>query len=150
MTPSELKSLVGQEIGVSRWIHVDQSRINAFAHITEDEQFIHVDPERAAQTPFGGPIAHGFLTLSLASAMVVDAIPPLEGVEMGVNYGFNSIRFLTPVPSGSHIRGRFTLIDVEEKDPSRLLIKYGLTVEIENKDKPALVAEWLALQVLAT
>lgn len=149
MTPSELKSLVGTEIGVSRWISVQQDRINAFAKITEDEQFIHVDPIRAADTPFGGPIAHGFLTLSLASAMAEDALPAIEGAEMGINYGFDSLRFLSPVPSGSRIRGHFTLASVEEKDPRRLLIKYAMTVEIEHQEKPALAAEWLTLQVLA-
>lgn len=148
MTPSELKSLIGQEVGLSRWLQVTQDRINAFAEITEDEQFIHVDPARAAQTPFGGTIAHGFLTLSLGSAMVMDALPPIEGTAMGINYGFDSLRFLAPVPSGSRVRGRFTLISVEEKDPNRLLIKYGLSVEIEHQTKPAMVAEWLTLQVL--
>ena len=150
MTPVTLKSLVGQEIGLSRWITVEQDRIDTFAKITEDEQFIHVDPVRAAETPFGGPIAHGFLTLSLSSALLMDAVPALEGVEMGINYGFDSLRFLSPVPSGSRIRGRFTLISVEEKDAQRLLIKYGLSVEIEHQEKPALVAEWLTLQLLST
>lgn len=149
MTPSALKSRVGQEIGLSRWFSVDQGRIDAFARITEDEQFIHVDPVKAAATPFGGTIAHGFLTLSLGSAMIEDALPRLEGVEMGINYGFDSLRFLSPVPSDGRIRGRFTLISIEEKDPTRLLIKYGLTIEIENQPKPALVAEWLAMQILA-
>lgn len=148
MTPSALQSLVGQEIGLSRWITVDQDRINAFAKITEDEQFIHVDPIRAADTPFGGTIAHGFLTLSLCAALIEDALPPIEGVEMGINYGFDSLRFLNPVRSGSRIRGRFTLISLEQKDPQRLLIKYGLSVEIEDQDKPALVAQWLAMQIL--
>src|SRR5690606_32562443 len=105
--PSDLPSLIGQEVGVSRWITVDQARIDAFARTTEDEQFIHVDPERARTTPFGGTIAHGFLTLSLASAMSYDALAPLDGVVMGVNYGFDKLRFLAPVPAGSKVRGRF-------------------------------------------
>ncbi|MBU2168198.1 MAG: MaoC family dehydratase, partial [Alphaproteobacteria bacterium] len=92
--PSDLQSLIGTEVGVSRWIEIDQARIDAFAKITEDEQFIHVDPEAAKATPFGGTIAHGFLTLSLASAMSYDAVAPLEGVVMGVNYGFDKLRFL--------------------------------------------------------
>ena len=98
---ADLAGLIGQEIGVSRWITVDQARIDAFAEITEDRQFIHIDPVAAAHTPFGGTIAHGFLTLSLLSAMTYDAVPPLEGVVMGVNYGFDKLRFLAPVPAGS-------------------------------------------------
>lgn len=146
---SELQSLIGQEVGVSRWITVDQARIDAFARITEDEQFIHVDPERARATPFGGTIAHGFLTLSLASAMSYDAVAPLEGVVMGVNYGFDKLRFLAPVPAGSKVRGRFKLLSAEDKGGGRWLLKHELTVEIEGGDKPALIAEWLGMQVVA-
>lgn len=150
--PSELPSLIGQEIGVSRWIEVDQARIDAFARITEDEQFIHVDPERAQATPFGGTIAHGFLTLSLASAMSYDAVAPLEGVVMGVNYGFDRLRFLAPVPAGSRVRGRFKLLSAEDKGAqdgvTRWLLKHELTVEIEGGDKPALIAEWLGMQMV--
>jgi len=150
--PSELQSLIGQEIGVSRWIEIDQARIDAFARITEDEQFIHVDPERAKATPFGGTIAHGFLTLSLASAMSYDAVAPLEGVVMGVNYGFDRLRFLAPVPAGSKVRGRFRLLSAEDKGAqdgvTRWLLKHELTVEIEGGDKPALIAEWLGMQVV--
>ena len=147
--PSDLPSLIGQEVGVSRWLTVDQARIDAFARITEDEQFIHVDPERAAATPFGGTIAHGFLTLSLASAMSYDAVAPLEGVVMGVNYGFDKLRFLAPVPAGSNIRGRFKLLSAEDKTGGRWLLKHELTVEIEGADKPALIAEWLSMQMVA-
>ena len=146
--PSDLPSLIGQEVGVSRWIEVDQARIDAFAKITEDEQFIHVDPERAKATPFGGTIAHGFLTLSLASAMSYDAVAPLDGVVMGVNYGFDKLRFLTPVPAGSRIRGRFKLLSAEDKGGGRWLLKHELTVEIEGADKPALIAEWLGMQMV--
>ena len=146
---SDLPSLVGQEVGLSRWITVDQARIDAFARITEDEQFIHVDPERAKSTPFGGTIAHGFLTLSLASAMSYDAVAPLDGVVMGVNYGFDKLRFLAPVPAGSNIRGRFTLLSAEDKGGGRWLLKHELTVEIEGADKPALIAEWLSMQMVA-
>ncbi|WP_296175337.1 MaoC family dehydratase [uncultured Brevundimonas sp.] len=148
---SDLPSLVGQEVGLSRWITVDQARIDAFARITEDEQFIHVDPERAAATPFGGTIAHGFLTLSLASAMSYDAVAPLDGMVMGVNYGFDKLRFLAPVPAGSKVRGRFKLLSAEDKGAqdgvTRWLLKHELTVEIEGADKPALIAEWLSMQM---
>ena len=149
--PSDLPSLIGQEVGVSRWIEVDQARIDAFARITEDEQFIHIDPERAATTPFGGTIAHGFLTLSLASAMSYDAVAPLDGMVMGVNYGFDKLRFLAPVLAGSRVRGRFRLLSAEDKGSqdgvTRWLLKHELTVEIEGADKPALIAEWLSIQM---
>jgi acyl dehydratase len=148
-TTAELPSLIGTEIGVSRWFVVDQARIDAFADTTEDWQFIHVNPELAKQTPFGGTIAHGFLTLSLASAMSYDAVKPLDGVVMGVNYGFDKLRFLAPVPAGSRIRGRFKLLSAEDKGGGRWLIKHELTVEIEGGDKPALIAEWLGMQMLA-
>ncbi len=147
--PSELQSLVGTEIGVSRWFLVDQAKIDAFADTTEDWQFIHVNPELAKQTPFGGTIAHGFLTLSLASAMSYDAVAPLEGVVMGVNYGFDKLRFLAPVPAGSKIRGRFKLLGAEDKGGGRWLLKHELTVEIDGAEKPALIAEWLGMQVVA-
>lgn len=150
--PSDLPSLVGQEVGLSRWITVDQARIDAFARITEDEQFIHVDPERAKATPFGGTIAHGFLTISLASAMA-EAVEPLDGVVMGVNYGFDKLRFLAPVPAGSKVRGRFKLLSAEDKGAqngvTRWLLKHELTVEIDGADKPALIAEWLSMQMTA-
>ena len=151
MTPtpvSRLPELIGQEVGVSRWIAVDQARIDAFAEITEDRQFIHIDPEAAKATPFGGTIAHGFLTLSLASAMSYDAVPPLEGVVMGVNYGFDKLRFLAPVPAGSRVRGRFRLLSAEDKGGGRWLLKHELTVEIDGGDKPALIAEWLGMQMV--
>lgn len=144
-----LQGLIGQEVGVSRWIEVTQARIDAFADCTEDHQFIHVDPEAAKATPFGGAIAHGFLTLSLASAMSYDAVPPLDGVVMGVNYGFDKLRFLAPVPAGSRIRGRFRLLAAEDKGQGRWLLKHELTVEIEGGDKPALIAEWLAMQMVS-
>ena len=147
--PSELQGLIGQEVGVSRWFEVTQARIDAFADCTEDRQFIHVDPDRARATPFGGTIAHGFLTLSLASAMSYDAVAPLEGVAMGVNYGFDKLRFLAPVPAGSRVRGRFKLLSVEDKGGGRWLLKHELTVEIEGGGKPALIAEWLGMQITA-
>ena len=144
-----LQGLIGQEVGVSRWIEVSQARIDAFADCTEDRQFIHVDPEAARATPFGGTIAHGFLTLSLASAMSYDAVRPLDGVVMGVNDGFDKLRFLAPVPAGSRIRGRFRLLAADDKGQGRWLLKHELTVEIEGGDKPALIAEWLGMQMIA-
>lgn len=144
----DLVAQAGKELGVSEWTLIDQKRIDAFADATEDWQFIHVDPEAAAKTPFGGTIAHGFLTLSLLSKMAYEAAPVLEGVVMGVNYGFEKIRFLQPVRSGQRVRGRFKLMEAAERDPGRWLIKYEVTVEIEGEAKPALIAEWLGLQVL--
>lgn len=146
--PSELQGLIGQEVGVSKWFEITQARIDAFADCTEDWQFIHVDPDKARATPFGGTIAHGFLTLSLASAMSYDAVAPLEGVVMGVNYGFDKLRFLAPVPAGSRVRGRFRLLSAEDKGSGRWLLKHELTVEIEGGDKPALIAEWLGMQMV--
>ena len=145
---SELHALIGHEVGLSKWFEVDQARIDAFADCTEDHQFIHVDPEAAKATPFGGTIAHGFLTLSLASAMSYDAVAPLDGVMMGVNYGFDKLRFLAPVRAGSRIRGRFKLLSAEDKGGGRWLLKHELTVEIESEDKPALIAEWLGMQMV--
>lgn len=142
-TLEELKGEVGKEIGVSSWIDVDQSRIDVFADVTIDHQFIHVDPEKAKMTPFGGTIAHGFLTLSLLSAMVYEAGPRLKGVAMGVNYGFDKIRFLSPVRSGSRVRGRFTLMELSEDRPGEITYKQAVSVEIEGSDKPALIAEWI-------
>ena len=146
--PSDLQSLIGQEVGVSRWFEIDQARIDAFAQVTEDHQFIHMNPELAKQTPFGGTIAHGFLTLSLASAMSYDAVQPLDGVVMGVNYGFDKLRFLAPVPAGSRVRGRFKLLGAEDKGGGRWLIRHELTVQIDGAEKPALIAEWLSMQMV--
>ena len=148
VAPSALSGLIGTEVGVSDWITVDQARIDAFADITEDRQFIHVDPGLAAQTPLGGTIAHGLLVTSLLPAMSYQVIRPLDGVVMGLNYGFDRVRYLTPVPSGSRVRGRFKLAGVEDKGGGRWLIKHDVTVEIDGADKPALVAEWLAMQMV--
>ncbi|MBJ7320115.1 MAG: MaoC family dehydratase [Alphaproteobacteria bacterium] len=148
MTTSDLQSLIGQQVGISRWFEVSQARIDAFADCTEDRQFIHVDPEAAQTTPFGGTIAHGFLTLSLASAMSYDAVAPLEGAVMGINYGFDRLRFLAPVRAGSRVRGRFRLLSAEDRGAGRWLLKHEITVEIEGDDKPALIAEWLGMQVM--
>lgn len=143
---AEMKAMAGKEIGVSDWLELSQEKINAFADITEDWQFIHVDPDRAAQTPFGGTIAHGFLTLSLLSAMAMDAIPRLENTTMGVNYGFDKIRFLSPVNSGARIRGRFKVISADELKPGEMTMKYHVDVEIEGRSRPALTAEWISRQ----
>ena len=144
----ELQSLVGTTLGTSEWIEIGQERINQFADVTEDHQFIHVNPEAAKMTPFGGAVAHGFLTLSLLSKMAEDAALTLEGVKMGVNYGFEKVRFINPVPSGAKVRGLFKLKSAEEKKPGQTQIAYEVTVEIEGMgaDKPALVAEWLTRQ----
>jgi acyl dehydratase len=141
----EIRSRIGQEIGVSEWITVDQSRIDAFAEATEDHQFIHVDAEAAAKTPFGGTIAHGFLSLSLLSRMAYDVMLVPDTLKMGVNYGFDRVRFLAPVRSGKRVRGRFVLEDATEKAPGQLLTRHAVTVEIEGEDKPALTATWLGL-----
>jgi len=145
---ADLPGLIGTEVGISRWIEIDQARIDAFADITEDRQFIHIDPEAARATPFGTTIAHGFLTVSLLSAMSYDAVPPLQGVVMGVNYGFDKLRFIAPVPSGSKVRGRFRLVSADDKGGGRWLLKHEVTVEIEGGDKPALIAEWLGMQMV--
>lgn len=142
MELSDLKAKVGETIGTSDWFQLDQSRIDAFADTTEDHQFIHVDPVAAAATPFGGTIAHGFLTLSMLAAMSDNAVekPP---VKMSVNYGFNKVRFLSPVKSGKRVRGHFKLLELEEKRPGQWQQTVEVTVEIEGEDKPALLAEWI-------
>ena len=145
VTIEKLLSLVGSEIGVSRWFEIDQKRIDAFADITEDWQFIHVDPEKAAHTPFGATIAHGFLTLSMLSAIAYDAVPRVEGVSHGLNYGFDKVRFVAPVKAGSRVRGKFRLLQIGERAPGEWQSRYGVEVEIDGAPKPALVAEWLSM-----
>ena len=142
-TIEEIQGRVGSEIGVSDWILVDQARIDAFAEITEDHQFIHVDPERAAKTPFRGTVAHGFLTLSLLSRMADGVMLHPESMRMAVNYGFDKVRFMGPVKSGKRIRGRFRMLSAEEKRASQWQITYEVTVEIEDEEKPALIADWI-------
>lgn len=145
---AETRAKIGTEVGVSNWIHVDQAMIDQFAETTHDTQWIHVDPERAAaETPFGGTIAHGFLTLSLASRFAYDCFSMMPGQVMGINYGFNKLRFLNPVKAGSNLRGRFVLQDVIQRNETDLLRTNTLTIEIEGSDTPALVAEWLGLAV---
>ena len=144
-TIDQIRSRIGQEVGVSGWLTVDQTRIDAFADATEDRQFIHVDPAAGARTPFGGTIAHGFLSLSLLSRMAAEATLLPDGLTMAVNYGFDRVRFLAPVRSGSRVRGRFVLDSLEQKAPGQLLMRHAVTVEIEGEDKPALTAVWLGL-----
>jgi acyl dehydratase len=142
---SEVRSRIGTEVGVSGWLTIDQARIDAFADATEDRQFIHVDPEAAARTPFGGTVAHGFLSLSMLSRMAAEAVVVPDGVKMAVNYGLDRVRFIAPVRSGQRIRGRFVLDSIDEKAPGQLLLRHSVTVEIEGVDKPALTAQWLGL-----
>ena len=141
----DIRARIGQEIGVSEWLTVDQARIHAFAEATEDRQFIHTDASAAAQTPFGGTIAHGFLSLSLLSRMGAEAMLIPEGVRMAVNYGLDRVRFIAPVRSGKRVRGRFVLDSIEEKAPGQVLMRHNVTVEIEGEEKPALTAVWLGL-----
>jgi acyl dehydratase len=140
------QAMVGREIGVSSWHAIDQNRINTYADVIEDHQFIHVDPERARkEAPFGGTIAHGFLTMSLLSIMSYEVMPVIEGTTMGVNYGFDKLRFISPVRAGRRVRGRFTLAEAKLRKDKELQSRTNVTVEIEGEDKPALVAEWLGL-----
>lgn len=141
----DIQARVGSEVGVSDWILVDQARIDTFADVTEDHQFIHIDPDAAAKTPFGGTIAHGFLSLSLLSRMAADAMLRPKDIKMGVNYGFEKVRFLAPVRSGRRVRGRFTLASFEEKRPGQYQFVHAVTVEIEGEDKPALIADWIGM-----
>ena len=143
----ELMNHIGTKYEPSDWVTLDQGRINTFADCTEDHQFIHIDEEKAAQTPFGGTIAHGFLTLSMLPKLCEgNGIVP-ENIVMGVNYGFDKVRFLAPVRAGKRVRVHAEVLDVTTKDGSRFLIKQGVSVEIEGEETPALVAEWLSMVV---
>jgi acyl dehydratase len=142
----QYQAMVGREIGVSSWHLVDQKRIDVYADVIEDHQFIHVDPVRAkAETSFGSTIAHGFLTMSLMSIMSYEVMPVISGTTMGVNYGFDKLRFISPVRSGSRVRGRFTLAEAKLRKPRELQSRTSVTVEIEGEEKPALVADWIGL-----
>ena len=141
-----LKKKTGTVIGVSNWLVVTQDMIDRFADVTSDHQFIHVDPERAKrETDFGTTVAHGFLTMSLMSIMSYEVMPVIAGTTMGVNYGFDKLRFISPVRSGKRVRGRFVLAEAKLRKPNELQSRTNVTVEIEGEDKPALVAEWLGL-----
>ena len=144
----DLPSLVGKELEPSPWIEITQERVNQFAEATNDFQFIHVDPEKAAETPFGGPIAHGFLSLSLLSFLNAQSAIIPENLAMGVNYGSDKVRYLMPVRVGKRIRSRQTVLEVTEKKPGQWLIKTAVTVEIEGEETPALVAEILSMMFI--
>jgi acyl dehydratase len=140
---------IGKESGVSKWFTITQDQIDKFADATHDHQFIHVDAEKAKQTPFGTTIAHGFLSLSLLSAIAYDASINLENTVMGLNYGFDKIRFLQPVKVNSKVRGKMVLVDVLEKRPKEFLLTWNVTVEIESVEKPALTAKWLTMAIVS-
>jgi acyl dehydratase len=145
ISPQAMKDMVGQNLGTSEWLLVDQEMINKFADATGDHQFIHVNEEMAKMTPFGGTIAHGFLTLSLFPVLMAKSdCPRVEGVKMGVNYGGNKVRFLAPVRSGKRVRGHFKLLELEEKRPGQWQQTLEFTVEIEGEEKPAVMAEWIS------
>ena len=145
VTQDEMRALVGTTVGVSDWLTVDQTMIDKFAEATGDRQFIHIDIEKAKLTPFGGTIAHGFLSLSLMPVLTqMTDMPHLDGIKMGVNYGGNKTRFLSPVRSGKRVRGHFKLLEIEEKRPGQWQQTIEYTLEIEGEDKPALITEWIS------
>lgn len=148
ITLDELKSRVDGDPIYSKWFELTQDRIDKFADVTEDWQFIHIDPEKAKHTPFGGTIAHGYLTVSMLSAMSYDCVEALEGAAMVVNYGFNKLRFTNPVKAGGKVRAKFVVKNVDEKSATNILTTYDVTVEIEGEKRPALMAEWLGLTIL--
>lgn len=145
----KISDFIGLEAEPTPWLRIEQDRIDQFADVTLDHQFIHVDPERAKDSPFGTTIAHGFLTLSLLSHFAGSFGIAMEGMVMGVNYGLDKVRFLNPVKVGSEVRGKARILDITEKKPGQFLLKYEVTVEIKGEEKPALMAEWLAMQVVA-
>jgi acyl dehydratase len=142
-----MKESIGADLGTAEWVLIDQARINAFADCTLDQQFIHVDPVKAAKTPFGGTIAHGFLSLSLLSHFAEGIGCGFENMVMGLNYGFDKVRFLAPVKVNSRVRAKSLLLDASEKKPGQFLIKQQLTIEIEGEPTPALIAEWLTMAI---
>lgn len=145
MNPQEIAAKVGEHFATSEWVEMSQERINQFADATGDHQFIHINEEAAKMTPFGGTIAHGFLTLSLFPMLMAKSdCPRVEGVKMGVNYGGNKVRFLAPVRSGKRVRAHFKLLELEEKRPGQWQQTLEFSVEIEGEDKPALIAEWIS------
>jgi acyl dehydratase len=147
-TRETIKTLIGQEVGCSQWLPVSQDMVDRFADLTGDHQFIHVDPARAKASPFGGTIAHGFLTLSLIGGMVHVVDIAMAGAVMGVNYGLDKIRFLTPVKTGSRIRGRFVLRSMVERAAGQWMATMEVVVEIEGSDRPAMIADWLTLTIV--
>jgi acyl dehydratase len=146
IAPAQLGALLGQEIGASSWITIDQQRIAEFAHCTEDHQWIHVDVERARrESPVGGTVAHGFLTLSLLASTALEVLQQRVEVEQAVNYGLEKVRFLAPVHAGKRVRNHVKVTGVEDKSSGRVLLTTENTFEIEGEDKPALVALSLAM-----
>lgn len=150
---AEMRALIGREAGVSDWLAVTQDRIDAFADLCGDHQFIHVDPARAAKTPMGGTVAHGFLTLSLLSYLAAGARPRIEGTVRAVNYGFDRVRFAAPVPAGARIRARFTLATLDESRPGEASLTWDVAVEVEGQEisaggRPAIAARWLTRSYL--
>ena len=146
MTPQELQARIGETIGTSEWLLVDQAMIDKFADATGDHQFIHVNPDMAKMTPYGGTIAHGFLTLSLIPVLTEKSdIERPAGIKMALNYGGNRVRFLQPVRSGKQVRAHFKLIGMEEKRPNQWQYTVEITLEIEGEDKPGFVAEWISM-----
>jgi acyl dehydratase len=147
-TLAELEAGIGKDLGVSPWLEVTQERVDAFADVTEDHQFIHVDPDRAAKTPFGGTIVHGLLTLSLIVHLCLERVPKLRGTRLVLNYGFDRVRFVAPVRVGKRIRASTRLAEATQRKPGQVLVKLDVTIEIEGEDKPALTAEWLSLHMV--
>jgi acyl dehydratase len=149
LSVAELERKIGSEVGLSPWCTIDQKLIDAFAEVTFDHQYIHVDPERARASPFGGTVAHGFLSLSMLSHLAYTGLPNIEGRTMGVNYGFDRIRFIAPVRAGARIRGRFQLAELKWRSEREMMARYEVTVEIEGENKPAIAADWLTLSAFA-
>ena len=145
----DIADFLGKEVGLTDWVEINQTQINKFADATGDHQYIHVDEDRAAETPFGATIAHGFLTLSLLSKLSsMNGGIKLKNSVMGINYGLDKVRFVSPVRVNSRVRARFELVSAEEKKPKHYLLKHNVTVEIEGVEKPALIAEWLGMTVV--
>ncbi len=148
-TAQEIAGRVGENIGTSEWVEMTQEKINMFADATGDHQFIHVDEEAAKMTPFGGTIAHGFMTLSMIPTLTAESdVPRIDGIKMAVNYGGNKTRFIAPVRSGKRIRGHWKLVEMSEKRPGQWQQTCEIAIEIEGEDKPALICEWMTLYFL--
>lgn len=147
--PTEINGYADRQPAISKWTTITQEMVNDFADVTKDYQFIHVDVEKAKQTPFGGTIAHGFLTLSMMPVLADEPhmVATMEGLTMALNYGFNSIRFLTPVRVGKRVRAKITLLDIKQRAENQYLFRQHYEVEIEGEEKPAVIAEWLLLQI---
>ena len=144
-----IKSAIGTEVGLSEWTTITQEMVNQFAQLTGDPVRLHTDVELARKTPFGGTIAHGLLTLSMIGGFCTAAEVLMEGITMGLNYGFDKVRFVAPVKTGSRIRGRFHLRSMEERNPGQWVSTMDVIIEIEGESKPALVAEWLGMQLVS-